>query len=242
MKLDALAFGAHPDDVELSCAGTLIKLLEQGYAVGMISLTRGEMGTRGTPGIRQAEFEASAQIMSISAAKLLDIPDGNIELNQENRMKVIRQIRLFKPRIVFLPFHHDRHPDHANASNLIREASFLAGLRQIRSEYPPFRPSQLIYYPCHTIFTPTFIVDVSAVYEKKLEAIHAYKSQFYNPDSEQNPLEEQTYLSRPEFMESVITRNKYFGSLIGAAFGEPFWIQEALSIEDPVAQFSRQIV
>ena len=241
MKLDALAFGAHPDDVELTCAGTLIKLFELGYSVGMISLTKGEMGTRGTAEIRRAEFEASARIMGLSATKLLDIPDGNIELSQENRLQVIEQIRLFQPTIVFLPFHNDRHPDHVNASNLVREAAFQAGLKHIKDGQTPFRPAQLIYYPGHYVFTPTFIVDISTVYQKKLEAIYAYQSQFYHSYRAQNSFEEQTYISRPEFIESVITRNKYYGSLIGVAYGEPFWIQEAISIADPVAQFKDRI-
>ncbi|MBN1349004.1 bacillithiol biosynthesis deacetylase BshB1 [candidate division KSB1 bacterium] len=240
MKLDALAFGAHPDDVELACGGTLAKLLNLGYATGMVSLTRGELGTRGTPEIRKSEFEAAAKILDLPVAKILDIPDGNVASTTVNRRKVIDEIRKYRPSLIFLPYFKDRHPDHINASNLVREACYQAGLIQIESEYPAFRPTQLLFCTSYESFAPSFVVDISETFERKMNAVYAYKSQFHIPDRTNADNDNQTFISKPAFMEAVITRNKYYGNLIGAAYGEPFWIRETIPIDDPVSHFQNR--
>ncbi|MFH1943434.1 MAG: PIG-L family deacetylase, partial [bacterium] len=154
MKIDALAFGAHADDVELACSGTLIKCAALGYKTGIITLTRGEMGTRGSADIREKEFREAAAIMDLSVQKMLDMPDGRVEVAWENKLKVIKEIREHRPRIVFAPYWVARHPDHEKASHLVREAAYLAGLKKLDTDQEPFRPYKVLYYPCRYEFTP----------------------------------------------------------------------------------------
>lgn len=236
MQLDALAFGAHPDDVELSCAGTLIKLHCRGYKTGVISLTRGELGTRGSAEIRAEEFQEAAEIMGLSTHTILDIPDGNIEAKWENKIKVICKIRAHKPKIVLAPFWEDRHPDHGHTSHLVREAAFLAGLKRIETDQEAHRPYRVIYYPCRFEFRPSFIVDITEFHDCKMKAIQAYKSQFHNPEKSHYG-EEETNVSRAEFLEAIVTRAKQYGSHIGVSYGEPFLVREPLRLDDPVASF-----
>ena len=238
MQLDVLAFGAHPDDVELTCAGTIIKLGAKGYKTGVIALTRGEMGTRGTPEIRQQEFETAGKIMGLTVHKALDLPDGNVEVNWENKLRVIREIRQYRPRIVFAPYWFDRHPDHGHCGRLVREAVFLAGLKRIDTGQPHFRPAKVIHYPARYEFTPSFIVDVSDHFDQRMKAVRAYQSQFYRPEAVG---EDETFISRPEFLEAIETRAKYWGTHIGAKYGEPFLVVEALRVEDPVELFGEQV-
>jgi len=180
MELDALAFGAHPDDVELTCAGTLIKLNQKGYSTGVVSLTHGELGTRGDSKVRAKEFAAAAKIMALRVHRMLNLPDGDLTGSWEQKITVIREIRSFKPSIVFAPYWEDRHPDHARASDLVREASFLAGLSKIDTDQEAHRPNRVIFYPCRYEFKPSFIVDVSDFHHLKMQAIQAYRSQFHN--------------------------------------------------------------
>ena len=168
MKLDALAFGAHPDDVELMCAATLVKLKNKGYKTGVVSLTRAELGTRGTPEIRKKENEKAAEILGLSANIILDIPDGRVAITEKNKLKVIRQIRKFKPTIVFAPYWKTRHPDHGNCSLLLKEAAFLSGLKNIDTNQEPHRPAKVIYYMELYYFAPSFIVDVSETFDDKI--------------------------------------------------------------------------
>lgn len=236
MRVDALAFGAHPDDIELTCAGTIIKLARMGYKTGVISLTRGELGTRGSAEIRKHEFEAAGKIMGLSVHKMLDIPDGGVAVTQENRLKVIREIRQHRPGIIFVPHWEVRHPDHGHTSHLMREAAFLAGLKKIDTGQEPHRPNKVIYYAERYEFSPSFIVDISDVHDLKVKAIQAYKSQFHNPDKNMYG-DEETNISTPEFLEAIITRAKQYGSYIGAAYGEPFLVREPLRLDDPVRFF-----
>lgn len=236
MQLDVLAFGAHPDDVELTCAGTIIKLHAMGYKTGVVALTRGELGTRGTAELRKQEFEAAGNIMGLSVHKMLDIPDGQVMLNMANKLKVIREIRTYRPRIVFAPYWKVRHPDHGHASHLVREACFFAGLKKIETGQEAFRPNKVIYYAARFEFEPSFIVDVSDHHDKKVAAIQAYKSQFHNPEKDQYG-DEETNISRPEFLEAIITRAKQYGSYIGVPYGEPFLVREPMRLEDPVTFF-----
>lgn len=236
MKLDALAFGAHADDVELTCGGTIIKLAALGYKTGAISLTMGEMGTRGSAEIRKQEFADAGKIMGLSVHKMLDIPDGRVEVTWENKLKIIKEIRAHKPNIIFAPYWIVRHPDHGHTSHLVREAAFLSGLKKIETDHEAHRPYKIIYYQCRYEFKPSFIVDVTDHHEKKLNAIMAYKSQFHHEKKEEFGKDD-TYISRPEFLDGIITRAKQYGTYIGVKFGEPFLINEALKLDDPVGFF-----
>ncbi|MBN2411284.1 bacillithiol biosynthesis deacetylase BshB1 [candidate division KSB1 bacterium] len=234
---DVLAFSAHPDDVELMCAGTLIKLARKGYKTGVVSLTAGEMGTRGTPELRQKENEQAAKIMNVSVNRILDIPDGSIENNRKNQLKIIKEIREYRPKIVLTPYWETRHPDHGNCSLLVRQAAFFSGLKNIDTGQPHYRPTKVIYYMELYDFKPSFIVDVSDTFEDKIKAIQVYASQFHNPEKEYD-YREATYISTPEFLRSIIARGEYWGNKIGAHYGEPFLVREPMKLNDPIAHFS----
>jgi bacillithiol biosynthesis deacetylase BshB1 len=236
MDLDALAFGAHADDVELGCGGTLVKLAGLGHKTGIAVLTRGEMATRGTAETRAQEFAASAAILGLTAREMLDIPDARVEATWENKLKVIGVLRAYRPRIVFAPYWIDRHPDHEQASVLVRHSAYLAGLQKIETGRPPFRPHRVIYYQTRFEFAPSFIVDTSETHEQKMKAVRAYGSQFHRPD-ESGPRHAETLIGRPEFLESVETRARHYGAQIGAKYGEPFLVREALRLADPVEFF-----
>jgi N-acetylglucosamine malate deacetylase 1 len=234
--LHVLAFGAHPDDVELMAGGTVIKLVKLGYRAGMISLTAGETGTRGTPEIRRQEFSDSAAIMGLSVCAMLDVPDGFVDNGRENKMKVIRAIRTYRPQILFAPYWKTRHPDHGNCSILVREAAFLSGLKKIDTGQPAHRPGKIIYYCEHYPFQPSFIVDVTDTFEQRLQAIRAYKSQVFNSDNVL-PEEDRTYVSSPEYYQSLISRAQFWGHRIGVKYGEPFLVREPLGVQDPAGLF-----
>jgi len=235
-SLDVLAFAAHPDDVELMCSATMIKLANRGYKTGVVSLTAAELGTRGTPEIREQENAESAKIMNLAANRILDIPDGKVFVNETNKLKVIEQIRAYRPKIIFAPYWKTRHPDHGHCSQLVREASFFSGLKQIETGQEPFRPAKVIFYMELYDFNPSFIVDVSETFEKKIQAIKAYKSQFFSEQEQSH--EGATYISTPEFLQSIITKGQYWGNKIGVKFGEPFLVREPVQINDPVQHFS----
>ena len=236
MKLDALAFGAHADDVELACSGTILKLVALGYKTGVITLTRGEMATRGSAEIRAQEFAQSAEIMGLSMHRMLDIPDGRIEDTWENKLKIIEGIRAFRPRILFAPYWISRHPDHDKTSSLVREAAYLSGLKKLETDQEPYRPYTIIYYQTRFEFKPSFIVDISEYHEKKMESILCYKSQFHHQDKADFG-EDETLISGPEFLSRIEARDKHYGSLIGVKFGEPFLVREAIKVNDPVDFF-----
>ena len=236
-KLDALAFAAHPDDIELMCAATLIKLANKGYRTGVIALTEGEMGSRGTPDIRRKEFQNASEIMKLSVSEILDISDGNVRVNETNKLKVIHEIREHRPKLVFVPYWETRHPDHENCSHLVRQAAFFAGLKQIDTKQQHYRPHKIIYYMELYEFNPSFIIDVSETFDEKIQAMQAYGSQFYSPNSADQP-QEQTFISTPEFTQHIITRGQYWGNKIGVQYGEPFLIREPMEVEDPVEHFS----
>lgn len=236
MNLDVIAFGAHADDVEIGCGGTVIKLGALGYKTGVIALTRGEMATRGTPEVRAKEFAEAAEIMGVAVHKMLDIPDGRIAVNWENKVRVIREIRAYRPRIVFAPYWITRHPDHEKTSQIVRESSYLAGLKKLDTDQESHRPFKVIFYPTRFEFQPSFIVDVSAYHSEKLKALAAYRSQFDHPQKAAYG-EDETLLSRPDFLDRISTRDKQYGTYIGVTHGEPFLIREFLRLEDPVAFF-----
>jgi N-acetylglucosamine malate deacetylase 1 len=236
MDLDALAFGAHADDVELACGGTLIALATLGHKTGVVALTRGEMATRGGVEIRAREFKNSAEIMGLTAHQMLDIPDARVEVTWENKLKIITALRLFRPRIVFAPYWVERHPDHEQASHLVRQAAYLAGLKKIETGSPPFRPHKVIFYQSRFEFVPSFIVDISGSREQKMKAVGAYASQFFSKGQAESGGEE-TPIGRPEFLDRLESRDRYWGGKIGVKYGEPFLVPEAIQIKDPVAFF-----
>lgn len=239
VTLDALAFGAHADDVELACSGTIIKLGVLGYKTGIITLTQGEMATRGSAEIRAKEFEEASEIMGLTAHKMLDIPDGRVEGTRENKQKIIKEIRAYKPRVIFAPHWVARHPDHEETSHLVRKAAYLAGLRKWDSDQEPFRPFKVIYYQTRFEFKPSFIVDISDCHTQKIKSILAYKSQFHNQHKSAFG-EEETLISQPEFLDRIVTRDKQYGAYIGVKFGEPFLVREAIRVDDPVAFFGSE--
>ena len=235
MTLDILAFGAHPDDVELGASGTLIKAGRAGAKTGVITLTRGEMGTRGTPATRAAEFEAAGAAMGLRHREMLSLPDGRLAVDQEAKEAVVREVREHRPRIVLLPHWEDRHPDHGAASRIIQEAAFLAGLGKLDTGQEPHRPAELVYYMSSWEFEPSFIVDISAVIEDKLRAIRAYGTQVHNPAYAGS--EPPTFISSQHFQELLMTRMAHYGHLIGKKYGEPFRIRGLIEVHDLLESF-----
>jgi len=232
MKIDVLAFGAHPDDVELGCSGTLLKLKAQGKKIGIIDLTKGEMGTRGTDLTRKQEAADASSILELDVRDNLDLGDGSFEINQENRLAVIKAIRKYQPIIVLANSFHDRHTDHARGAQLVKEACFLAGLKKIitedeNGEQGNWRPKYVFHYIQYYHVTPNFIVDVTPFQEKKNESIRAYKTQFFNPESD----EPETLISSEKFLKFVEARGREMGAAIEVEFGEGFTSDSPLTYD-----------
>jgi N-acetylglucosamine malate deacetylase 1 len=234
MQVDVLAFGAHPDDVELCCSGLLLKLKAQGYTIGIIDLTRGELGTRGNADIRAREAQNAARILNLDLRENAGLPDGNIKIDIDSRQIIIDIIRKLRPKIVLCPYWDDRHPDHEAASKLVEYSFFYSGLTKIKTEYEAYRPQSIIYYFQHTLAKPSFIVDITAEFNTKMKAAKAYTSQFYEEDSS----EPETYISSPQFFESVSNKAKYFGFQIGVDYGEPFLVKSAIKIDNIMDVFT----
>ena len=232
MKLDILVFGAHPDDVELSCSGTILAEIAKGKKVGIVDLTQGELGTRGTLEIRKQEATDAASIMQISIRENLEMADGFFINDEAHQRKIITSLRKYQPEIVLCNAPADRHPDHGRAADLVYTAAFLSGLRKIETKensslQEAWRPKYVFNYIQDKYFNPDFVVDVTDVFEKKIEAINAYKSQFFNPGSN----EPDTYISSPEFLESIIYRSKMFGKMIGVKHAEGFISKKMIGIQ-----------
>ncbi len=228
MRLDALAFGAHPDDVELYVSGTLAKLGAQGNATGIVDLTRGELGSRGTPAQRATEAKAAARILGLKIRENLGMRDGEVRADSESRLKVIRVLRKYRPPLVLVHHWEDRHPDHRFASELVREAAHHSGLVKIRTGQEPFRPSIILYFGLPGHVSPTLVVNVSEFAAVRERAIGAYRSQLFDPSSSEPTI----YLSRPEFLAQLESIHSYYGTLIGRAKGEGFYHQGALEVEN----------
>jgi N-acetylglucosamine malate deacetylase 1 len=235
--LDVLAIAAHPDDVELSIGGTLARLSTSGYKTGILDLTRGESSTRGTPEIRAIESTRAAQILGLSLRENLNLGDSHVWVNEESRIKLVRAVRRIRPRIVFTQYWEDPHPDHAHTSQLVREAAHISGLMKydIEAGQDRWRPSCVAYFLFPRTVAPTFIVDISETREQKWKAIQVHASQFFNAKSS----EPQSRVSTEAFLREVDARDRYFGALIGAEYGEAFFVREALNIADPVELLSR---
>jgi bacillithiol biosynthesis deacetylase BshB1 len=231
LKLDILAFGAHPDDVELGCAGTLLGAIAEGKKVGVIDLTKGELGTRGSISQRLSEAQLASELLGLSIRENLGMADGFFINNKEHQLIIIETIRRFQPSIIFCNAPEDRHPDHGRAASLIEEAAFLSGLEKIKTSHEgiaqeAWRPTQVFHYIQSRNLTPNFVVDISKHIEKKMEAILAHSSQFYDPKSN----EPDTFISSAAFLEFVKGRAKELGQQIGVQYAEGFITQKTLGI------------
>jgi bacillithiol biosynthesis deacetylase BshB1 len=236
-QLDVLAVFSHPDDAELTVAGTLLKLKSLGYHTGVCDMTRGEMGTRGTPEIRAAEATEAARIMKLDVRVNLDQPDGHVWPTEVARTAFVRVLRTHKPKVLITTHEDDPHPDHSNTSIIVRQAARLATMKRYDEESglaPVPMPAIM-----HSLFSrrivPSFVVDVSEFVDEKMRAIEAYSSQFYNASSK----EPATRISQRGFLSEIEYRMRYFGSLIGVEAGEPFYVREALNVDDPLALLTR---
>ncbi|MEM7551267.1 MAG: bacillithiol biosynthesis deacetylase BshB1 [Bacteroidota bacterium] len=236
MKLDILVFAAHPDDAELSCGGTIATYVKRGKSVGVIDLTRGEMGTRGTQEIRDEESKNASQILQLSVRDNLSLRDSFFEKDEVSLIKVIEKIRQYRPDIVLANAIKDRHPDHARAAEVLQRAFFISGLKKVNTTLnneaqEPWRPRVMYHYIQSEFIKPDFVADVSEGWEMKMEAVKAYKSQFYDPNSD----EPETYISSPEFMKMIEARGKELGHSIGVRYGEGFTINRYLGVSDVFA-------
>ena len=223
MKLDILAFGVHPDDVELSCSGVLLTEKLLGKKTGIVDLTQGELGTRGTAETRKQEATASAKILQVDVRENLGLADGFFKNDEEHQRKVIAAIRKYRPEIILCNAPEDRHPDHGRSAALVEDAAFLAGLRKIETWQDgmlqePWKPKYVFNYIQDRYLQPDFVIDISSVINQKIESIKAFSTQFYNPDLN----EPATYISTPDFLDSVIYRSKMMGKMIGVAYAEGF--------------------
>lgn len=234
MKLDVLAIGVHPDDVELGCSGTIINEIKRGKKVGILDLTQGELGTRGTIDTRYAEAAEAAKIMGVHVRENLKMKDGFFANDAAHQLELIRVLRKYQPEIVLSNALEDRHPDHGRAGKLIAEACFLAGLIKIETRddagqlQDRWRPKYVLHYIQDRLHEPDFLVDISDVFDQRMKAIEAYSTQFYNPDMEtEGPT---TYISTPDFRESVVARARMLGKRIGVRFAEGFTTQKTLGI------------
>jgi bacillithiol biosynthesis deacetylase BshB1 len=232
-EVDLLFISAHPDDTELSCGGTIVRAVKDGARVGMLDLTRGEMGTRGTPAIRKREAQNSAKILGALFREQLDFHDGALMTGREQELELIDIIRVTRPRLVFTPYPDDRHPDHTRAGRLVTEASFYAGLKSFKTNAAEHRPQATIYYIQNYQRPVSFVVDVSAGWKTKMRAIGAFKSQFHDPKSK----EPATFIARPEFIEMIEARGRHFGELIGARYGEAFVTKQPPRVDDVIAAY-----
>jgi len=231
MTLDLLAIAAHPDDVELTCGGTLLKSHAQGYKTGILDLTAGEMGTRGTPEIRAKESAAAAKILKVSWRGTINVPDSDVQPSRQHKMALARVIREHRPHTVILPYWEARHPDHYHASTLGYEGCFLAGLKQLALEGEPYRPFKILYCTSFEGMPPTFIVDITKHYETRRRAILAYRSQFRPAKSERK---QRVFLAIDELDNRMDLLARHYGALIGAKYGEPFLQKEPMQVEDAV--------
>ena len=233
IKTDILAIGAHPDDVEIGCAGTIAKLISQGKTVAVVDLTQGELGTRGTNVTRAEESANSSKILGISARENLKMKDGFLQNSEEYQLEIVKMIRKYQPEIVFANAIDDRHPDHAKAAKLISDACFLSGLVKIETTLDgetqkAWRPKQVFHYIQWKNITPDFVIDISDFMDKKIEACLAYKTQFYDPNSK----EPMTPIATKDFLESITYRAQDLGRLSGVAFAEGFTTEKLLAFKN----------
>lgn len=228
--LDILAIAAHPDDVEQTCGGTLIRMAQMGYRTGVLDLTAGDMGTRGTPEIRLKESDAAASKMQVAWRGNLRLPDARLENTVSVRMSLAVEIRNLRPRVVILPYWEARHPDHYRACEIGYEACFLAGLKKLDEQTPPHRPAKILYSSLYAHVAPSFVVDISGQFERRMEALLCYESQ-YGEASDTAHL----FPAQQEIRERLSAVGRFYGNLIGVKYGEPFVVKETMRVDDITA-------
>lgn len=232
MKLDLLVIAAHPDDAELGCGGTILKHLAAGKKVGIVDLTRGELGTRGTAEIRDEEAAEAAKILGLTVRENLGLADGYFQNTKTDQLKVVAAVRKYQPEIVLANAVYDRHPDHGRASDLIYDACFLAGLPKVETtidgkNQTAWRPKAIYHFIQSRALTPDVVIDVSDCWDTKMKAVLAYKSQFFDPSSK----EPSTFISSPQFLKMVEARGIEYGQIIGVQYGEGYTVRKAVGIK-----------
>lgn len=238
MKLDLLAIAPHPDDAELTCGGTLILMSARGYATGILDLTAGEMGTRGTPETRAREAARAAKILSVQWRGNLGLPDSDVQPSRENKLRLAGVIRELRPKTVILPYWEGRHPDHYHAAELGYEACFLAGLKQLPLEGAAYRPFKILYATAYAQVRPTFVVDITKQYAKRRRAILAYGSQFRPP---KRPRRGGVYIPLDELEDRMTLAARRCGQMIGVRYGEGFVTREVMQVDDVVELAVRSV-
>jgi bacillithiol biosynthesis deacetylase BshB1 len=233
-KLDILVLPVHPDDAELGCAGVILQAVASGKKVGIADITRGELGTRGSAEIREREAAAAAEILGLTLRENLELPDGFFQNTPEYQLKVVEAIRKYQPDIVITNAYHDRHPDHGRASDLVETSAFLAGLRKIETRFggelqEAWRPNLVLHFIQDRYIEPDIVIDVTPYWDKKIESIRAYSSQFYNPEWKDEP---QTYISSPDFIRIIEGRAMEFGKSIQVRYAEGFTSRKILGVDD----------
>jgi bacillithiol biosynthesis deacetylase BshB1 len=235
MPVDILAFGPHPDDVELTMGGTLLKLHSLGYRTGIVDLPAGEMGTRGTREDRAREAAAAGKLLNASVRENLDLGDGGLIVSAETKRAVVEAIREHKPKLVFTNYPENNHPDHAASGTLVAEAAYLAGLGKYVAGGEPHRPNCVLYYLVPHKIAPSFVIDITPFHDAKMRAVRAYASQLHS-DEQAGP---ETYISQPGFLNRMEAIDRYHGALIDTDFGEAFYLREAMKVDDPIQFFDR---
>ena len=238
MNLDLLAIAAHPDDVELTCGGTLLKMAQQGYKTGILDLTAGEMGTRGTPETRAKEAAKAAKLLRVKWRGNLGVPDSDVQPTRQHKLRLATVIRQLRPKTVILPYWEARHPDHYHASTLGYESCFLAGLKQLPLEGEPYRPFKILYATAYAEVRPTFVVDITAQYTQRHKAILAYGTQF-GPKS--GTSKSKVFLAIDRLEDQMNQLARHYGEMIGVNYGEPFLQRELIKLDDVVKMDVRSI-
>jgi N-acetylglucosamine malate deacetylase 1 len=234
--LDVLAIAAHPDDIEQTCGGTLLKMAEMGYLTGALDLTAGDMGTRGTPELRMQEAQQARQILRLAWRDNLQMPDARLENNISLRMTLMGVLRRLKPKTVILPYWEARHPDHYYASILAFEASFLAGLRKMDDQVEPHRPHKIIYSSIYANVTPSFVVDITPYFDRRMDSLFAYESQYGEQAAGSG-----IFPIKDEIRDRLRSIARFYGNLIGAKYGEPFVVKETQRVDDVVQMGVRSL-
>jgi bacillithiol biosynthesis deacetylase BshB1 len=233
LSVDVVAIGAHPDDVEMTLGGTLAKLIAKGRSVALIDMTRGEMGTRGTPAIRAAEAAAAAKVLGVAERVNLDLGDGLLMDSIANRTRVIEELRRLRPKLVFANYWDDLHPDHRATGEIVRNIMYPVGFSKFPAGGAAFRPKEFLFYMQHWTFEPSFIIDVTGYHDKKLEAVSCYKSQLFNPSTD----EPGTWIASPDFLARLDARARHYGSLIRTTHGEPMKSCRPVPVDDPLGLY-----
>jgi N-acetylglucosamine malate deacetylase 1 len=233
-KIDVIAFSPHPDDAEMGCGGLLLKMKHKGYRTGIIDLTRAELSTNGDLKTRKAETEKASGILGLDIRENLGLEDANIVNDKASRIKIIEAVRRYRPELALIPYHSDRHPDHENSYKLLKDALFISGLEKFSTGAGSHRPAVILNYMLHNEFKPSFIVDISDYYDRKLKAVSAYESQFYSDTAKKV----MTHIASKHFFDVIDSRHQCMGLKIKARFGEPYYMEGTIRIDDPIDFFN----